>query len=161
MLGFIGIPMDSEVKSYEIAYLINPDIPEDEVFGQAGKITGFVQDAHGLVGRIEEPKKRHLAYPIKKSKAAYFGWTTFTAAPEKTAEIEKQLKSEKNILRALIVEEVKRPVYEFRPRLPRPVRRVPSPRLEAVKPFVPAAPKEEDQAKIEALDKQLEEILGT
>lgn len=152
--------MDSEVKSYEIAYLINPGIPEDEVFGVAGKITGSIQDAHGLVGRIEEPKKRHLAYPIQKSPEAYFGWTTFTIAPERTAEIEKRLKAEKDILRYLLVEEVKRPLYEFRPRPPHPVRRAPAPRLEAVKAFVPAAPKEEDQAKIEELDKQLEEILG-
>lgn len=152
--------MSDEVRSYEIAYLINPDIPEDEVFGQAGKITGFLQDALGVVGRIEEPKKRHLAYPIKKFRDAYFGWTTFTIAAEKIAEIETRLEPEKNLLRYLMVEEVKRPVYEFRPRSPRPARRAPPPRLEAVKPFVPAAPKEEDQAKIEELDKQLEEILG-
>ncbi len=156
--------MDAEAKNYEIAYLINPDIPEDGVFGEAGKITGFIQDARGVVGRIEEPKKRELAYPIGKRSGAYFGWTTFTAAPEKIVEIEKRLKLEKDILRFLIVEEVKRPVYEFRARprelAGRSVRRAPVARLDTAEAFVPQAPKEEDRAKIEELDKRLEEILG-
>lgn len=152
--------MDSEVKSYEIAYLISPDIAEEEVFGEAGKITGFIQDAHGVVGRIEEPKKRKLAYPIEKRAVAYFGWTTFSVAPEKIAEIERHLAPEKNILRSLIVEEVKRPVYEFRPRFGRAVGRAPARELGEVKAFTPAPPKEEDQMKIEELDKRLEEILG-
>ena len=152
--------MGSAVKSYEIAYLINPDIPEDEVFGQAGKITAAIQDVQGLVGRIEEPKKRRLAYPIAKHRDAYFGWTTFSVAPERPAEIEKRIKAEENIIRFLIVEEVKRPAFEFRPPRPRRAPRAAAPRWGEIKPFVPAAPKEEDKAKIEELDKRLEEILG-
>lgn len=149
--------MSDEIKNYEIAYLINPDIPEDEVFGEAGKITAAVQDVHGLVGRIQEPKPRKLAYPMAKHRDAYFGWTVFAVAPEKLTDIEKRIKQEKSIIRYLIVEEVRRPAYEFRPR---PPRRAPAPRLDDVKAFTPAPPKEEDLAKIEELDKQLEEILG-
>lgn len=152
--------MDTETKNYEAAYLISPEVAEEEVFGEAGKITSFIQDAHGLVGRIEEPKKRKLAYPVQKLQNAYFGWTTFAIAPEKLADIDKKIKAEKNIIRYLIAEEVKRPVVEFRPRPARPLRPAPAPRLEEVKPFVPQAPKEEDRAKIEELDKKLEEILG-
>lgn len=152
--------MDPEVKSYEIAYLINPDIAEDGVFGEAGKVTSFIQDAQGLVGRIEEPKKRKLAYPIEKFPNAYFGWTTFAVAPERLAEIEKRLKAEPAIIRYLVAEEVKRPAREFRPRFGRTERRAPARELGGVKAFTPAPPKEEDQGKIEELDKRLEEILG-
>lgn len=154
------ISMDSEVKNYEIAYLINPDVPEDEAFGVAGKITSAIQEGHGVVGRIEEPKKRKLAYAIRKFGNAYFGWTTFTIAPEHLTDVEKKIKAEPQVLRRLIVEEVKRMVPEYRPRVGRPMRRPALPRLEEVKPFVPAAPKEEDKAKLEELDKRLEEILG-
>ena len=153
--------MDAEIKNYEIAYLINPDVPEDGVFGEVGKITGLIQDAHGLVGKIQEPKKRKLAYPISKSLYAYFGWTTFAVAPERIANVEKRLRLEKSILRYLMVEEVKRPVMQFRPRgggIPR--RALATPHLEGVAPFTPAQPKEEDQVKIQELDKRLEEILG-
>ena len=152
--------MDSEVKNYEIAYLINPDIVEDEVFGEAGKITSFIQDMHGLVGRIGEPKKRRLAYPMEKFREAYFGWTKCTILPERIAEIEKKLRLEKNIIRYLVVEDVKRPMVEFRPRREPTLRRAPVSPRPPVTPFVPEPPKEEDKMKIEALDKKLEEILG-
>ncbi len=152
--------MSDEVKSYEIAYLINPDVSEDEVFGQAGKITSFIQDTHGLVGRIEEPKRRRLAYPINKFREAYFGWTVFAIAPERLAEIEKRVKAEKHVIRFLIAEEVKRPIPEFRPPRPRREPRFVRPPLGEIKPFAPQAPKEEDKTKIEELDKRLEEILG-
>lgn len=158
--------MDTNFKNYEVAYLINSNIPEDGVFSEAGKITGFIQDAHGLVGRIEEPKARRLAYPIEKLTSAFFGWTTFAITSEKITEIEKRIRQEKNIIRHLIVEEIKRPVPKFWPR-PRPAggppraeRRPSAPPLEDVKPFTPAPPKEEDKTKIEELDKRLEEILG-
>lgn len=163
--------MDTGAKSYEVAYLISPALPEDEVFGEAGKITAAIQDAHGLVGRIEEPKKRRLAYPIRlarrssngggKLREAYFGWTTFAIAPERLTDIERRLKAEPNVVRYLIAEEVKRPAAPPRLRLDRARRpAVPAPRLEGVKPFTPAAPKEEDKTKLEELDKKLEEILG-
>ena len=151
---------DVDVKNYEVAYLINPDVPEDGVFSEAGKITGAIQDAHGLVGKIEEPKKRKLAYPIDKFRNAYFGWTTFTVAPERLLDIEKRVAAEQAIIRHLIVEEVKRPVREFKPRFRREAGPRPPQDIGEVKAFTPAAPKVEDTAKIEELDKQLEEILG-
>lgn len=159
--------MESETKRYEITYLIAPNIPEDEVFGQAGKITGFVQDARGAVGRIEEPKKRRLAYSVGKFHEAYVGWTTFAVAPERVSEIEKRMAAEPAIIRYLIAEEIKRPTVEFRPRSSgwrsseRPLSTTPSqPSAERIEGFTPAVPKEEDRAKIEELDKQLEEVLG-
>ncbi|MBI4132240.1 MAG: 30S ribosomal protein S6 [Candidatus Sungbacteria bacterium] len=150
---------ETDAKNYEITYLISPDIPEDGVFGEAGKITGAIQDARGLIGRIEEPKKRKLAYPIEKMRNAYFGWTTFSVAPERLPDIEKRIAAEPAIMRYLLVEEVKRPVHEFRPRFRRE-RPTPGPVAGEIKPFAPAAPKEEDKTKIEELDKRLEEILG-
>lgn len=152
--------MDSELKNYEVAYLINPDVAEDGVFGEAGKITGFVQDAHGLVGRIEEPKRRRLSYPIGKFKQAYFGWTTFTLAPERLAEFVRKVKAEKNVIRHTVTEEIKWPVVVPRPRAVRPSQ---LPRLDEVKAAIPQPIKkeeEEDKIKIEELDKRLEEILG-
>ena len=150
--------MDSETKNYEISYLIDPDVAEDEVFGEAGKITGFVQEARGLVGHIEEPRKRHLAYRIEEFGQAYFGWTTFVIAPGELAELKKKIKAEKNIMRFIVSEEVKKSIIP--PRAMRPRQSATSVNLEEIKPFQPQAPKEEDKVKIEELDKRLEEILG-
>lgn len=150
--------MDSETKNYEIAYLINPDVAEDEVFGEAGKITGFVQEARGMVGHIEEPRRCHLAYPIEEFGQAYFGWTTFVIAPGELSELKKKIKAEKNIVRFIISAEVQKPIIP--PRVMRPRPSAPLANLDEIKAFEPQAPKEEDKVKIEELDKRLEEILG-
>lgn len=144
--------MEIGSKNYEIAYLVSPQTPEEDVFGEAGKITGFIQDAKGFVGHIEEPRKIRLAYPIKKQKEAYFGWTSFNMTPEGLGNLEKKLKLEKAIFRYLTVIAEEEP---FRPRLPR---RAPSTKIVSLAPAEGAAP--EEKINIEELDKRLEEILG-
>ena len=144
--------MDAETKNYEIAYLLAPSIAEGEVLTYAGKLTGLIEAEKGQVKYVEEPKKRRLAYPIKKERNAYFGWTTFNAAPEKISGINKKLKDENSFLRYLIVEE------EIEKRRPMPA--FPFPTRE---PRAKAAPKikiPEEKLDMEALDKRLEEILG-
>lgn len=143
--------MDIDPRQYEIASLISPETSEKEVFGVAGRITGFLQDAGAMIEKIEEPKKIRLAYPIKKFREAYFGWVTFTLDPEKLAGVEKKIKLEKQIIRFLTVLAEEEPVRQrtFRPQ------RAP----ESEKSASPIAPPEK-QVNIEELDRQLEEILG-
>lgn len=158
--------MDGETRNYEVAYLIRQNLPEDSVVSEAGKITGIIQDAHGIIGRIEEPKSRRLAYPIAKALSAYAGCTTFTIARERVAEVRQRLATEKNLLRFLISEEVKRPAPEMRARKPHygaahaPGEQTAGPAAAPAVPFTPQAPKEEDAVRIAELDKQLEEVLG-
>lgn len=141
--------METDARHYEIAYLISPLVSEENVFGEAGKITGFLQDTHGVLGHIEEPKKIRLSYPIKKFREAHFGWTRFFIHPKYIADLEKKLTREETIIRYLIVEAEEEPVVT---RLPKPR---PEPRAEK-----PAPPQPEEKIDIEELDKRLEEILG-
>lgn len=144
--------MDSQSRNYEIAYLLNPSVPEGEVGTHTGKISAIIEAKKGHVRFAEEPKKRKLAYPVKKERTAYFGWTTFTAVSSAITEIDKNIKQEQNILRHLIVEEkIER----------RPTARFSMPMRESrVRRETPAEPKVEERLDLEALDKKLEEILG-
>lgn len=148
--------MDSEAKNYELAYLLSPSLPEEEVLGYSGKLSGIVEEQKGAIRRVEPPKRRTLAYPIQKERSAYFGWTTFAADPSAVARIEKNVKETPQILRHLIVEEeieTKRPFF-LRPLKPRTA-------AGAAKAAVPEArEKPEEKLDLEALDKKLEEILG-
>lgn len=151
--------MDTETKNYEIAYLIAPSASEDEVFGIAGKISSAVQEAHGAVKKIEEPKKIRLAYFIKKHLDAYFGWTTFAMHPDNLAAFEKKIKEEKGIIRFLLTLHDER-IGHSRPQPVRLKEVARAPKEPMMKPAA-SAPKEEKPAMdIEALDKRLEEILG-
>ncbi len=152
--------MDTDAKNYELAYLLSPALPEEDVLGVAGKISALIEEQKGAIRRVEPPKKRRLAYPVKKERNAYFGWTTFASVPAAVAGLDKKTKEMPEVLRHLIVEEeieTRRPILRtFAPGGGRPV-----PVAGAPGPEVPR--EQEDQGEkldFEALDKKLEEILG-
>ena len=151
--------MDSESKNYELAYILSPAIPEEGVLAAAGKLTAALEEAHGMIRRAETPKKRRLAYAIKKETGGYFGWTTFTMARDAVVALEKKIKENKDLLRHLIVEE------EIETRIPyvRPLsgaRRAPATQRVSASPAAGAQEIGGDKLDLEALDKKLEEILG-
>ena len=148
--------MDSEQKSYELAYLLSPSIPEEEILTHANKLSMLIEQTKGIVKHAETPRKRKLSYPILKERNAYFGWVTFRLEPSSVAQLEKAVKSEK-LLRHLIVEEDE---VEIHPQ--RLLRTIPSKSAPAAKEFTPQPTGEnpEEKLDLEALDKKLEEILG-
>ena len=140
-------------KNYEFAYLFSSSSTESEVLTLAEKLSTLINEAKGTVKRVEEPKRRKLAYPIKKQKEAYWGWITFSMAPENIKALEKKLKGVNVFLRYLLVEEE----IETRPQifraLPRPITKPrPVPRATETQPA--------EKLDLEALDKKLEDILG-
>ena len=145
--------MASEPKKYELAYLLSPAVPEEEVLTWAGKFAKLIEDVGGMVRHQETPQKRKLAFLVKKERNGYFGWTTFTAAPEAIGALEKTLKAVENLLRHIIVaeKEIIQPVRTF---MPRPII---TPRTRP--PVVPVE-RPEEKLDLEELDKKLEEILG-
>lgn len=145
------LPMNSEPKNYEIAYLLSPSIPEGEVLTHAGKFTTLIEGSKGVVRHVEAPKKIKLSYSVKKERNAYFGWTAFTMAPSYLADLEKKVKAQKLLRHLTIQHEEMRRVPQFRPQTVRPFKERPIPR-EPEKP--------EEKLDLEALDKRLEEILG-
>lgn len=152
--------MDSDAKNYELAYLLSPSVPEGEALEYAGKLSALIEGQNGAIRRVEPPRKRRLAYPVKKERNGYFGWTTFAAIPSAVAAIDKKAKEMPQVLRHLIVEE------EIETR--RPVLRAFAPRAGRVGPVagqraleVPREPEVQgEKLDFEALDKKLEEILG-
>jgi small subunit ribosomal protein S6 len=138
-------------KNYELAYLLSPSVPEADILMYAGKLTTLIQESQGVIRHVEEPKKLKLSFPVNKEKNAYFGWTAFTASPEKVIEIDKKAKDQ-NLLRYLLIhQEEIRTVPQFRPSTARPLKERPIPR-ETEKP--------EEKLDLEQLDKRLDEILG-
>ena len=143
--------MDSETKNYEIAYLLSLSVPENEVATYAGKLTSLIGDFGGVVKFVGEPKTRRLAYPVKKDRSAYFGYTTFIMAKSSISDFKKKLAFEPKVLRFLIVEEEEKSI-------PMPRTSFRQPRERAV--VTPREIEEKDKLDIVQLDKKLEEILG-
>lgn len=149
----------SEPKKYELAYLLSPAVAEGDTLNWAGRIAKLIEESKGMVRHQENPRKIRLAYPVKKERSAYFGWITFTAAPDLLSMLEKRMKSAENVIRHMVVEEEEIPPQPLRTFAPRTF----APRPAPAKPRfpIPEAPKkEEERLDLEELDKKLEEILG-
>ncbi len=144
--------MDSDPKTYELAYLLPPSIPEGDVLMAAGKLTSLIESEQGAVLRVEPPKKQRLAYPIKKQTNAYFGWTSFRMPAAGVAQVKKKLK-DANLLRSAVFVQKAEPM----PLRLQTISRRPRSTQEGI-------PREQERTDekldLEALDKKLEEILG-
>lgn len=139
----------SEQKLYEISYLLTDSLPEETAINEFQKNKNIVADLSGAIQKENLPKKRRLAYQIKKQTNAYFANFYFYLDPNKIKDLENKLKLDKNILRHLVTEVDKNQLKEETK-----IRKVITDRA---KPKNDKKPEEKTQ--IEELDKKLEEIL--
>lgn len=147
--------MDSISKNYELAYLLAPSMTDEEALAEAGKLSMLIETEQGMIRHLETPKKRKLMYAIKKHTMGYFAWTTFSAAADAIARLDKKIKIAPAVLRHMIVEEqieTRTPyIRSFTPRAGAAAAPKAIPREEQ---------KPDEKLDLEALDKRLEEILG-
>jgi ribosomal protein S6 len=91
-----------EERSYELNYLISPDLTQAEVDDLVKKIEGLTLEEKG-VKKTELPKRIKLSYPIKKEEEAFLVSLKFKMEPQKTEYLKKEIEKEKNILRYLLI----------------------------------------------------------
>lgn len=91
------------MKTYEFTYLIDPDISKEDLNSLQEIIKSFIKEEEGSIVRINPPLKKNLAYPIKKNKEAFLADLTFDLRPDKLDSLKKKIKSEKRIIRYLLL----------------------------------------------------------
>ncbi len=87
---------------YEITYLVSGNIEEERIKETHEKLLSLIQEK-GILVNAQLPKKRLLAYPIKKQKTAFLGVALFQMDGGNLPDFEKSLKKEPHILRYLIL----------------------------------------------------------
>ena len=87
---------------YEIIYIIDATLSEDEIKAMVEKFTAFIE-ANSTVEKIDEWGKKKLAYLINKKSEGYYVCANVAAAPEFPALIERQFRINEGILKHLIV----------------------------------------------------------
>jgi ribosomal protein S6 len=136
------------MRNYELTYLLPLELYEEEAKDFSQKIISFLQNEGGILIEEVAPLRRKLAYPVKGQIQAYLVTLNFQLDPEKLTDLEKKLKSEKQILRYLVF--IKKLRKETRkPRLRRP--------KVVISRKIPAHP-EEKKVELKDIDKKLDEI---
>ena len=129
------------MKTYELTYLITPDLSEEETRAFQEKIIASLQEEGGILTEAGIISKKRLAYPIQKKIQVYLAVLTFQLNAEKLVNLEKKLKAEGQILRYIIIVKVPRKEKVFR-----------------IKKALP--PPKEKKVELKEIEKKLEEILS-
>ncbi len=88
---------------YELNYLITPKLTTEEVEKFCNEIIEMLKETDAVLSKIENPKKRKLAYKIKNAEEAYLVSADLEIDPEKVKLIEEKLKRKEKILRHIII----------------------------------------------------------
>lgn len=88
--------------NYEVLYVINPTLGEDETAALVAKFKELVE-SRGTVTEVDEWGKRKLAYPIEDLDEGYYVLMTFSADPALPAELDRLMRINTGIMRSIIV----------------------------------------------------------
>ena len=93
--------MAKTTEKYELTYIINPNLSEEETSAVVEKFKALVEQ-NGTLEEMEEMGKRKLAYEINYISEGYYVLVKFTSGPDFPAELDRVLGITDGILRSLI-----------------------------------------------------------
>ena len=93
--------MAKTTEKYELMYIINPNLSEEETAAVVEKFKALVEQ-NGTLEEMEEMGKRKLAYEINYISEGYYVLVKFTSGPDFPAELDRVLSITDGILRSLI-----------------------------------------------------------
>jgi small subunit ribosomal protein S6 len=89
---------------YEVTYIMRPSLEEAEIDVKVGQVAKVLKDNGGeLVGEIEKMGKRRLAYEIDDVREGYYVVMKFKSEPTAAKELERQLRLNEDVMRALLI----------------------------------------------------------
>ena len=94
--------MAKTTEKYELMYIINPNLSEEETAAVVEKFKALVEHRNGTLEEMEEMGKRKLAYEINYISEGYYVLVKFTSGPDFPAELDRVLGITDGILRSLI-----------------------------------------------------------
>ncbi len=91
------------MPKYELMYIVGSHVADDEIPKTTDEVRKFIESGGGLIEKYEEPGKKKLAYPIKKTKIGHYVVVGFSAPSDKINEIEHRIRTTQSIIRHLVV----------------------------------------------------------
>lgn len=88
-------------EKYEVMYVLNPNLSEEETTALVEKFKALVEQ-NGTLDEMEEMGKRKLAYEINYLTEGYYVLVKFTSGPDFPAELDRILGITDGVIRSLI-----------------------------------------------------------
>ena len=89
------------MQTYEVMYIIRPDLEEEEVKTNVEKFAEVVNTNGGIDTKAELMGKRRLAYEVKKFNEGYYVLMNFNGETRTVEELERLMKISDAVIRYL------------------------------------------------------------
>jgi small subunit ribosomal protein S6 len=151
--------MENEIRQYELICILEPHLEGADLDNFKQSFEKIVSDNKGQIIHFMDPEKRDLVYPINKQKQGIYLISHISLEPENIANISKELKTNKNVLRSLItvLETPSEPKFE-KPKVKKLLKTKKTPSYTKTQESKPAD--KDDKIKLEEIDKKLDELVG-
>ena len=93
--------MAKSSEKYELMYIIDPNIGEENIAGIVEKFKTLIE-TNGTIDEMEEMGKRKLAYEINDISEGYYVLVKFVSAPDFPAELDRVLGITEGVIRSMI-----------------------------------------------------------
>src|SRR2546428_10971874 len=80
------------MRSYEIMFIVNPQVPEEEIDKINSQLEGIITSGGGKVEKIEKMGKRRLAYDVGKHREGFYVLFVIAANGDIIKECERRLR---------------------------------------------------------------------
>ena len=145
------------MKTYELTYIIAPDITPEEAEAKGKEIESLLQSEEGVIVRQTNPVAKTLSYQINGRASGFLGVIEFQLEPGHLDKIEKNIQKDEKIIRRIIL--IKKPAKMKK------IRRIkndfaPAFRAEEPKPEDKPEDRQKEKVELKDIEERLNEILG-
>jgi small subunit ribosomal protein S6 len=91
------------LRKYEFAYIISPDIEEENLESVTEKVGELITRGGGRVLRLDSWGRRRLAYPIEKFREGHYILAQVELEPRAISELKRTLGLTEEVIRYLLV----------------------------------------------------------
>jgi small subunit ribosomal protein S6 len=95
--------MAKQTDMYELMYIVNPVLSDEQTKEIVNRVTKFIEDNGGEIVEVEERGSQRLSFPIQKKKNGYYVLTIFRSAGTIVAPLERALKINDDVLRHMVL----------------------------------------------------------
>lgn len=90
------------MRSYELMYIVRPDVEETAFNNLVEKVNDWIKDSGGEVDKVDLWGKRRLAYPIQKQNEGQYVLVKTQLDPDFCSELEHNLGLQETVMRFLL-----------------------------------------------------------
>ena len=91
------------MHSYEVIFIVHPDLDENALKGVVDRVQGWITDAGGTINKIDQWGKRRMAYSISKQREGQYVFVDADFAPTFSATLERNLRFLEPVMRFSII----------------------------------------------------------